>query len=330
MKNVILTIGKEAVYEEVARTTAYTGAKMEDESAYERMSTVDEDKEMLERFWQECKNIVCNNLKKMLLSETEADGAYSISLGLSSSFDEALTESMERSLFSFFVAGIAAKWFVFTNRKDAEVYAGEATSHLEDIMRKAFFKKRPVRPASGQSTGTCVIMEGNKKRLAVTMKVKELVYDIRNKSHLTGQAREGDGKKTYKAASNMQASDEEENSYQIRRSLTHAFSSLKSLLGEYLSEEQSTGDNLIRDETDHEGEGEGELELVFELPGNYNCASAGSLGEGIHDYLVDIVLGEWFTVTAPEEAQAYAAHSVVSLETVKRALYSRSRPRRPV
>ena len=67
-------------------------------------------------------------------------------------------------------------------------------------------------------------MAENKKDLTITEEVKELIFDIQNKTHLTGQAREAEGKKPYQAASNMQASDEEENSYQIRRSLVNAFS----------------------------------------------------------------------------------------------------------
>ena len=55
-------------------------------------------------------------------------------------------------------------------------------------------------------------MAENKKILTVTQQVKELVYDIQNKAYLTGQAREAEGKKNYEAASNMQASDDEENS----------------------------------------------------------------------------------------------------------------------
>lgn len=169
-------------------------------------------------------------------------------------------------------------------------------------------------------------MAENKKTLIVTQKVEELVYDIQNKAYLTGQAREAEGKKNYEAASNMQASDDEENSYQIRRSLANAFSSLKSLLGEYLSEDKSTSNNLINSEIDNDGE----LTLAFELPSNYNNASADSLGNGIHAYLVDMALGDWFAITNKEDADTYVAHSAVSLETVKRALYKRSRPDRPV
>lgn len=168
-------------------------------------------------------------------------------------------------------------------------------------------------------------MAENKKTLTVTQQVKELVYDIQNKAYLTGQAREAEGKKNYEAASNMQASDDTENSYQIRRSLANAFSALKSLLGEYLSEDKTTSDNLIAKEIDNDGV----LTLAFELPSNYNNASADSLGNGIHAYLVDMALGDWFAITNKEDAETYIAHSSVSLENVKRALYKRSRPERP-
>lgn len=141
-----LTIDKESVYEEVAQTTSYTGAKMDDEDAYERIFTTDDDKSMLERFWNESKNTIANSLKRILLNEQETDGTYSLQLGLSSSFDEALTESMQRSLFSFFVMNITAKWYTFTNKQEATGYASEAATYIEDIMRKAFFKKKPTRP----------------------------------------------------------------------------------------------------------------------------------------------------------------------------------------
>lgn len=50
MTDIALTVNKESVYEEVAQTTAYTGAKMDNELAYNRIFTTDEDKSMLERF----------------------------------------------------------------------------------------------------------------------------------------------------------------------------------------------------------------------------------------------------------------------------------------
>lgn len=168
-------------------------------------------------------------------------------------------------------------------------------------------------------------MAESKKTLTVKLEVKELMHDIMNKAYLTGQAREAEGTKGYEAASNMQASEDEDNSYQLRRSLANAYSSLKSLLGEYLDEDKSSSNNRIQQEIDEDGQ----LELAFLLPSNYNNASADSLGNGIHAYLVDLTLAEWFTITNKDDAQDYLTHSKVSLETVKRALYKRSRPKRP-
>ena len=107
--------------------------------------------------------------------------------------------------------------------------------------------------------------------------------------------------------------------------MAKAFAMLKSLLGEYLSEDKTTSDNLINNEIDNDGT----LTLSFELPSNYNNASADSLGNSIHAYLVDMALGDWFAITNKEDADTYISHSAVSLENVKRALYKRSRPERP-
>ncbi len=143
---ITLILNKDAVMEEVAQTTSYTGAKMTEEDAYERIFTTDEDKSMLERFWNECKILVCNSLKKVLISETEDAGTYELVLGLSTAFDERLTSSMQSSLFSFFVLNISSKWYTFTNKDEAKGYATEAETYIDDILRKAFHKKKPVRP----------------------------------------------------------------------------------------------------------------------------------------------------------------------------------------
>lgn len=142
----ILKVSKAKVYEEVAKTTEYTGAKMDDANAYEKISTTDEDAIMLERFWDESKNTICQSMKKVLQSEGESDGDYVLTLALSSAFDVSLKESMERSLFSYFVMNITAKWYTFANKSEATGYATEAATYIEDIMRKAYFKKKPSRP----------------------------------------------------------------------------------------------------------------------------------------------------------------------------------------
>lgn len=167
-------------------------------------------------------------------------------------------------------------------------------------------------------------MAENKKTITVTEKVKELVFDIMNKSYLTGQTHEAAGL-DYKAASYMQASEDSDNIYQIKRSLTNYFSTLKSTLGEYLDEDNTTSDNTISQEIENDGE----LTLSFKLPSNYNNASADALGNGIHSYLTDMALYDWFIITNKQDAQEYLTHADACLNAVKRALYKRIRPNRP-
>lgn len=150
MIEITLSVEKDKVYKEVAKTTEYAGSKMSDSAAYELIPTTDEDKDMLERFWEESKNIICNVIKKVIISAKESGGqpagVFILTLGLSNSFDENLTESMQSSLFSFFVMNIVSKWFSFINKEESASYSTEGSVYLEDIKRKAFYKKSPVRP----------------------------------------------------------------------------------------------------------------------------------------------------------------------------------------
>lgn len=168
-------------------------------------------------------------------------------------------------------------------------------------------------------------MAENKKTLIVKLEVREMMHDVMNKAYLTGQAREAEGTKSYEAASNMQASEDADNSYQLRRSMANYFAALKSLLGEFLDDDVDVSVNRISEAID----GDGQLLLEFKLPSNYNNASADSLGQNIHAYIVDMVLSDWFAITNKSDAQDYTNHATSSLELAKRALYKRSRPTRP-
>ena len=52
-------------------------------------------------------------------------------------------------MFSYFVQGIAAKWYSYVNKKEAGEYASACRRYLEEIKEKAFYKKKPVRPTYG-------------------------------------------------------------------------------------------------------------------------------------------------------------------------------------
>lgn len=155
MNNITLTVNKANVYTEVAKTTAYAGAKLQgEEGAYERIFTTDADRMMLERFWMETANIATRQLQKHLVSVSahpeshgvELDKNYEVELRLSTLFDENLVDSIESSLFSYFVMSIVGKWYKFTNKAEAESAISEAVGLLEDVVQKLYHRKRPQRP----------------------------------------------------------------------------------------------------------------------------------------------------------------------------------------
>ena len=146
--NVTISFRQSEVFTEVARTTEYSSAKMSDEEAYERIATIDEDRGLLQRFWDETRAEVARELIRLLSTEgMDADGdTYKFQLEVSPAFDNALLPSMQLGLFSYFVQSIVAKWYVFTNKEESGAFANAGKKILDDVREKAFYKKSPTRP----------------------------------------------------------------------------------------------------------------------------------------------------------------------------------------
>ena len=146
------TVHKSEVYNEVAKTTSYTGIKMSG-ADYERIFTTDEDRMMLERFFNEAANSLTDLFKPFLVSVSDTapqhcidlSHNYVVELELSSSYDEHLSGSIQSSMFSFFTNFIVGSWYKFTNKGEAEGYLGNAANFLLDIKSKLYFRKKPRR-----------------------------------------------------------------------------------------------------------------------------------------------------------------------------------------
>lgn len=144
---ITLTLSQSDVFTEVAQTASYTGSKMDgDPKAYDRITTVDEDQSELQRFWDESRAEVAKAFKRQLVSEGMEEDTYSLALDVPVAFDEALLPGMQSGLRSFFVQSITAKWFGYTNKKEAGVYAEAAETCLDEVREKALHRKMPVRP----------------------------------------------------------------------------------------------------------------------------------------------------------------------------------------
>ena len=158
-----------------------------------------------------------------------------------------------------------------------------------------------------------------KKIISITLYMSELIYDVQNKTYLTGRSRQTGT--NHEEVANMQANDDDENANQIMRSIGNAFANLKTKLSEYINESgTSTNDKLISS-TDN-------LTVSLNMPPNYNNASNDTISTALHQYLVNSAIGDWFTITNKNDASDYITLAAANLEQLREALNKRMRPTR--
>ena len=158
-----------------------------------------------------------------------------------------------------------------------------------------------------------------KKIISITLYMSELIYDVQNKTYLTGRSRQTGT--NHEEVANMQANDDDENANQIMRSIGNAFANLKTKLSEYINESgTSTNDKQISST--------GNLTLSLNMPPNYNNASNDTISTALHQYLVNSAIGDWFTITNKNDASDYITLAAANLEQLREALNKRMRPTR--
>lgn len=148
MPTITININKAEVWDEVAKTTGYTGDKMADadENAYERILITDEDQKSLQRFWEEAAAIANDRLKEMLEKAAPLKSDYNVELHVSKNYDQVLNASVQAALKSYFISAIVGRWYKFSNKGEADSYFAEAGVMIEDALRKLYSRKRPLRP----------------------------------------------------------------------------------------------------------------------------------------------------------------------------------------
>ena len=148
MADFTLTIKKNDIYEEVAKTTAYIGknTKLEDgKSAFDQIFVTEADLAMIERFFDESLDALRNVLKRFILGDSGVDGIINWELDMPSGFDGNLLSSINSSANSFLVNSIIWKWCEIAANDKVKGYADNAAALLLDIKDKAFYKKKPTR-----------------------------------------------------------------------------------------------------------------------------------------------------------------------------------------
>lgn len=161
-----------------------------------------------------------------------------------------------------------------------------------------------------------------KKYVTIKLYMSELIYDVENKTFLTGKAR-GNGE-NYEESADMRANDDAENRNQVMRSIGNAFSTLKTKLGEYLFEGGGSANNVqISDQSN--------LEVQLRMPSNYNTSANDTVAAAMHQYIVNLAIAEWYTIFDKADASDYLAMAAGNLVSLREALNKRVRPmRKPV
>lgn len=155
--------------------------------------------------------------------------------------------------------------------------------------------------------------------IQLNLNVGEIIYDIQNKTYLTGKSRRDGNNHEIVAA--MQANDDDENANQILRSITTAFGNLKTRLAEYLDLTVTSAANDLVKAGDT-------LVLALQMPSNYNRSTADTLAAAAHQYIVGIAVCDWFTITYKKDAPEYQTVANVSLGIISEAVNKRVRPQR--
>lgn len=177
METITIAVFKDDVYEEVAKATDYTGAKLidGDEKARDRILATDNELSDLGRFWEESVLATNERLKEMLVSGTTKmvqvstdiwgkaeiaqqsielpikpvimKTAYVAELEVSKSFDKELTGNVQSALRNFFITSIIGQWFKLANKGEATDYFNQAKEMMDGAERLLYSRKRPTRPS---------------------------------------------------------------------------------------------------------------------------------------------------------------------------------------
>jgi hypothetical protein len=160
MKVIDIKLFRRKIYQEVARTTAYTGVKSEnaaslkdeDERAemFDRLATVDEDNPLLSDYLTEASAFAAEVLRSFIASVSLAGETLTFSLNASDSFDDTLTPVVVNNLNAFLTASVTARWFRLSCREKAAEWETEATRRIDSVLATLCHRMAPRRKRTTQ------------------------------------------------------------------------------------------------------------------------------------------------------------------------------------
>ena len=166
------------------------------------------------------------------------------------------------------------------------------------------------------------------KNITIQIRTGEALFDAANRSYLAARMADAETKhEEFEVAALMFASRDSENLELLRRALTTHFATLVADMGEFVDIKASGSWSLEDHNAIMQAVQAGEaLELVLSLPDNYNESGNVAVAKSIHNYLVEMMLNEWWRLRRPERAPEHIKAAALELSAIRAALRRRSRP----
>lgn len=160
------------------------------------------------------------------------------------------------------------------------------------------------------------------KKVKVTLKRDELLYDINSITFFTGRSRRSGDNDEWVA--DMQSGEEEADL--VGRFMQNAAESLRPLLSSVLKQDPSVNEadeTVAALRTD---------DFVFELElnDNFDLNQSAAVSTAMHEYIVNRTVSDWFGIANPNEMKIYFDRAELSADKIRRALHRRIKPVRRI
>lgn len=161
----------------------------------------------------------------------------------------------------------------------------------------------------------------SKKEVKVTIHLTEVIYDIQNKTYISGEVAGASGDSAEQVAM-QQADSEDWSENQIMRSIGNSFSRIQSSISEYWGMSSA-------DETNTQMQSGARNPIIkLYMPMNYNATTLRDVSQAIHQTLVYQAIGDWYMLVRPSGADVWHRMADDQIGRLRLLLSRRLRPSR--
>lgn len=160
-----------------------------------------------------------------------------------------------------------------------------------------------------------------KNEVKITIHLSEVIYDIQNKTYISGEVAGCNGESAEKV-SMQQVDSEEWSNNQIIRSIGNAFSRIQSSISEYWGMSSADETNT---QMQYRASG---LVIKLLMPMNYNATTLRDVTQAIHQTLVYQAIYDWYMLVSPSGADVWKEMADSQIGRIRLLLSRRLRPSR--